>query len=126
MASKDEGEFKSNAGLLSLWAGLLCGPIAWLLQLQTAYTLIPWACAHDVKAISLHIVTIAALLLTIAGAFISWRNLQKAGKREQEGESAAVARNRFMALLGIFTSAMFFLTILVQGIPSFILHPCQP
>jgi hypothetical protein len=126
MDTKGEREFKSTAGLLALWAGLLCGPLAWLLQLQVAYTLIPWACAHDVKAISLHIVTVAALLLAAAGGLISWRSLQKAGKKWSEGESEAITRSRFMALLGLFTSAMFFLTILVQGIPSFILHPCQP
>jgi len=126
MGQKVEQEFKSAAGLLALWAGLLCGPIAWLLQLQTAYILIPWSCAHDVNAISLHLVTVAALLLTAAGGFISWRNWQRTGKKKHDNEGEAISRSRFMSILGLFTSAMFFLTILVQGIPSFILHPCQP
>jgi hypothetical protein len=126
MGQKDKREFKSTAGLLALWAGLLCGPIAWLLQLQTAYILVPWSCAYDVNAISLHLVTVVALLLTAAGGFISWRNWQRTGKKEHDDEGGTVTRSRFMAVLGLFTSAMFFLTILVQGIPSFILHPCQP
>jgi hypothetical protein len=126
MGRKGEQEFKSAGGSLALWTGLLCGPIAWLLQLQIGYILIPWACAHDVQAISLHIVTVAALLLTLAGGFINWRNWQRTGKEELDGEGGTVSRSRFMAVLGIFTSAMFFLTILVQGMASFILHPCQP
>ncbi|HEV7859215.1 MAG TPA: hypothetical protein VGO91_11405 [Pyrinomonadaceae bacterium] len=126
MVNKDKQKFKTTAGLLALWVGLLCGPLAWLLQLQVGYTLVPWACAHDVNAISLHLVTVVALLLTSLGGFISWRNWQRTGKKERDDEGEAVSRSRFMALLGLFTSAMFFLTILVQGIPSFILHPCQP
>jgi hypothetical protein len=125
MGKKSEQEFKSTGGLLAQWAGLLAGPLAWLLQLQTAYTLVSWACAHDVQAISLHIVTVAALLLTAAGGFIAWRSWQRAGKEWPGGEGGAVSRSRFMSVLGLFTSAMFFLVILVQGSASFILHPCQ-
>jgi hypothetical protein len=35
-------------------------------------------------------------------------------------------RSRFMAVLGLLTSILFFLIILAQSIPSFILSPCQP
>lgn len=126
MGKQSEHEFKSTGGLAAQWVGLLSGPLAWLLQLQTAYTLVSWACAHDVHAMSLHIVTAAALLLTAGGGFIAWRCLQRAGKEPSGGEGRAVSRSRFMAVLGLSTSAMFFLVILVQGSASFILHPCQP
>lgn len=126
MDETGDREFKSARVLLAQWAGLLAGPLAWLLQLQTGYTLIPWACAHDAHAISLHVVTIAALLLTAAGGFVAWRGWQRAGREQPGGEGRAAARSRFMSILGLLTSAMFFLVILVQGSASFILHPCQP
>lgn len=126
MDKTGEREFKSTGGLLAQWAGLLSGPVAWLLQFQTGYTLIPWACAHDAKAVSLHVVTLVALLLTAAGGFVAWRGWQRAGREQNGGEDRAAARSRFMFVLGLFTSAMFLLVILVQGSASFILHPCQP
>jgi hypothetical protein len=36
-----------------------------------------------------------------------------------------LARSRFMAGLGMMTSAMFGLTILMQGAATYIFHPCQ-
>lgn len=124
--NESEQNFKRTSGIFAQWAGLLIGPLAWLLQLQVAYTLVPWACAHDVHAISLHIVTIATLLLAAGGCFIAWHTWQAAGQQWPSGEGGAIGRSRFMAVLGLVTSAMFFLVILMQGIASFILHPCQP
>jgi hypothetical protein len=141
---------RAGGGLLVQWTGLLAGPIAWLLQLQVAYVLIPWACAHDQQNLSLHLVTIASLLLTAGGAFIARRDWRGDGSEPPGdtvgtgsagrvngvggvggvgGVSSAVnarARSRFMAVLGLCTSAFFFLVILVQGLASFILNPCQP
>lgn len=121
-----EKDTKPSGGLLAQWTGLLAGPFAWLLQLQTAYVLIPWACAHDQQGISLHLVTLASLLLTAAGAFIAWRSWQSAGREWPGPAGGPIPRSRFMAVLGLCTSAFFILVIIVQGLASFILHPCQP
>jgi hypothetical protein len=120
-----EREEKSWGALLAQWTGLLAGPVAWLLQLQVAYTLVPWACAHDQQSISLHVVTIVALLLCVGGAFVSWREWQRAGRDLPGAEGGPTPRSRFMAVMGLATSAFFLLVILMQGVASFILHPCQ-
>lgn len=126
MSRAKEKEEKSTGALLAQWTGLLAGPVAWLLQLQVAYTLIPWACTHDQQGISLHVVTLVALLLSVAGAFVSWREWQRAGRELPGPAGGPIPRSRFMAVMGLATSAFFFLVILMQGLASFILHPCQP
>ena len=40
-----EQDVSQGMGPLALWAGLLLPPIAWLLNLQISYILVPWACA---------------------------------------------------------------------------------
>jgi hypothetical protein len=117
---------KPGRGLLLQWTGLLAGPLAWVLQLQVAYVLVPWACAHDRQSISLHVVTIVSLLLTAVGALISLREWRRKGREWPGPGGGKIPRSRFMAVLGLFMSAFFFLVILVQGLASFILHPCQP
>lgn len=108
------------------WVGLLTGPIVWLVQFQIIYTMVPWECAHDRQKILMHVVMVVALLLVAGGAFIAWRNWQRAGVKWPNGDNPVISRSRFMAVIGLLTSAMFFFVILVQGVASFILQPCQP
>ena len=110
---------------LALWTGILAGPVAWLLQMQTSYALVPWACATG-HVFVLHLVTLAGLLIAAAGAWLAWRDWRRFGKEWPKGKGGPQMRRRFMAVLGLLTSVMFFLVILAQGIPSFILNPCQP
>jgi hypothetical protein len=113
----------SNA--LALWTGILAGPVAWLLQMQTGYALVPWACATG-HVFVLHLVTLAGLLIAAAGALLAWRDWRRFGKQWPQARGGPQMRRRFMAVLGLLTSVMFFFVILAQGIPSFILNPCQP
>lgn len=125
METATEKHFSKGGGLLELWTGMLAGPIAWLLQLQTNYILAQLVCSRT-SHVMLHVITVVALLLAAGGGLIAWRSWQQAG-REWPGESEGVVpRSRFMAVVGLLTSVMFFLVILAQGIPSFILNPCQP
>ncbi len=110
---------------VSLWAGILAGPVAWLLQMQTGYALVPWACATG-HVFVLHLVTLGGLLIAAAGALIGWREWQRAGREWPKGKGGPQTRRRFMAVLGLLTSVLFFFVIVAQGIPSFILNPCQP
>lgn len=126
MPYEAEKDTRPSRALLRQWTGLLAGPFAWVLQLQVAYLLIPWACAHDQQSISLHIITLVALLLTAGGAFISWQDWREYGAELPGDAGGRVPRSRFMSISGLLTSAFFFLLILMQGIASFILHPCQP
>src|SRR4051812_45535055 len=110
---------------MRLWAGILAGPIAWFLQMQVSYALVPWACATG-HLIVLHLLTLGGLLIAAAGALTAWREWQRLGREWPKGAGGPQARSRFMAVLGLLASIMFFLVILAQGIPSFLLNPCQP
>lgn len=127
MASKNESYLARNAGLRMQWTGVLAGPLAWGLHMQVNYSLVPWVCAHGGE-ILIHLVTILALLITALGAFSAWRGLKDAGAAGAEAkanDSGQLPRARFMGILGLFTSAMFFLVIIAQEIPSYFFHPCQ-
>jgi hypothetical protein len=108
----------------ALWTGLLLPPLAFLINLELAYALVPPACTAETR-ILVHVVHLASFLLALYGWLVARRCWQRAGRTwpGQEGES--MGRNRFMAGLGILTGALFLLVIVAQWIPSLLLDPCQ-
>lgn len=127
MAKNNESYLASWRGILVQWAGLLAGPTAWGLHMQANYSLVPLACKRGGE-IYIHLVTVLALLVTLLGAYAAWRLWQEGG-REDGGASSdggsRPSRARFMGALGLLTSALFFIVIIAQEIPSFFFHPCQ-
>jgi hypothetical protein len=110
---------------LSLGAGLFAGPAAWAMQLQVVYALVPWACKHH-RTYLLHVMTATFLLVSVAGGLLAWREWRRVGGGWPSGtEGDPDTRSRFMAVLGIFTSALFTLVILAQWVPAFVFDPCQ-
>ena len=122
MAKKKESNPSHTRDLLMQWTGLLAGPFAWGLHMQVNYSLVPWVCKNGVE-ILIHLVTVLALLITALGAFAAWRTWQEG--EETNVDDAALSRTSFMGVLGLLTSAMFFLVIIAQEIPSYYFHPCQ-
>lgn len=112
-------------GLFMQWMGVLAGPVAWGLHMQTNLSLVPWACKNG-GLLMLHVVTVLALVVTAFGAFAAWRGWQEGAAEEVETDGGSrISRARFMGALGLLVSAMFFLVIIAQAIPSFMFHPCQ-
>ena len=116
-------EFSTTRGILLLWFSVLAGPIAWALNQEISYLFVPWACASGTR-LMLHAVTLAALLLSLAGAFVGWRCWHRTGAEWHDAEGGVIGRSRLMALGGIALGAMFALVILAQGYPSLVLSPC--
>lgn len=125
MAKRNENHLRRPRGLLMQWSGLLAGPVAWALHMQTNYALVPWACKTSGGTLLLYLVTMLALLITGIGAFCAWRGWQEGAGLEPDGSDALISRARFMGGLGLFISAMFSILIIAQAIPGFFLHPCQ-
>ncbi len=112
----------ARAGRLTF--GLLGAPLMWAAQMQTLYSLGTMACG-DRARISLHLVSLLALLVAAAGAVVAWRAWRAVGPEWPPDAGDVPDRARFMAMAGIITSAGFFLLILAQAIPTFVFAICR-
>ncbi|HEX2204586.1 MAG TPA: hypothetical protein VHG91_14840 [Longimicrobium sp.] len=116
--------FREPRGMAALWFAVLAGPLAWMLGLNAGYALVRVACAKQ-EMLLLHAVSLATLLLALAGGFVAWREWGRAG-REWPGEGGGtLSRSRFMAALGLLASALFSLVIVAQWAASLFFDPCM-
>ena len=120
-----EEYFERPKGKLALWTGVLGGPVAWAVQMQTGYALTYFSCPHPRLAAVHHAVTLLLLGAAIACTALAWRDWRRIGVGEPQGvEGGVPGRSRFLATLGILTSGLFSLVIFSQWLPMFFLSPC--
>jgi hypothetical protein len=108
----------------ALWAGVLIPPVAFLVNLEVAYALVPVACGAR-TVVLVHVVHLVSLALTVFAGVVAWRTWQRSGAIWPGGEGGRLGRTQFLAGMGILMGLMFAVVILAQWIPSFILDPCQ-
>jgi len=109
---------------LPLWTGILAAPLAFALNLTATYALVKWSCAAD-RAGVLHLISLVALFIVLAGASVSWIALQHSPAAVETDEGTPPARARFMALLGLASSAFFLLAVVANAYPQWVLDACQ-
>lgn len=110
---------------LRLWIAVLGPPLAFLVNLQTTYALVPVVCGQrDVPHAALHLVTLLLLALTVAAGVHGWRLLQASGEEWPGEEATPEDRSRLLALLGVLSAAFFGLILLAQWIPTLVLSAC--
>ena len=124
MDSEAVREFKEGAGPGALWAGILAGPMAALVQLQANYALVLWVCGTG-RAWALHAVSLAALLVAVGAGLLSWRNWQRAGADWDDEGAGVLPRSRFMAAVGMLVSAHSALVVVAQWVAVFVYSACQ-
>ena len=107
-----------------MWIALLASPIIWLMSFEARFALAPWACTFQNKW-ALHGVAVAAVLLCLACAFISFRAWRSVGAHEPTPDPGAVPRTNFLAILGIVTGCGTAMIVIAQSIPDFMLGACQ-
>ena len=117
-------EFKSGAGPGALWAGILAGPVAALVQLQADYALVLWVCGTG-QTWALHAVSLGALLVAAGAGLLSWRNWRRAGADWDDEGAGVLPRSRFMSAVGIFVSAHSALVVVAQWVAVFVYSACQ-
>jgi hypothetical protein len=103
---------------------MLVGPLAFLLNLELSYVLVPWVCATG-RHFLLHMVPLGALLLTVSAGVSAWRNWRRAGRAGSDSTAGVMPRSRFMAGAGLLTSGLFVLVLVAQWLPNVMLIPCQ-
>src|SRR4051812_25077936 len=92
-ARDERGWFSSPVGIGMLWAGILAGPTAWALDLTISYAIVQWTCGSQHTSV-LHLITLAALLMTAAGAAASWTALQRTNDDTTEDGPRPIDRGR--------------------------------
>ena len=118
------GEFKEGAGPVVLWACILAGPTAALVQLQANYALVLWVCGTG-RAWALHAVSLAALAVCAGAGLLAWRNWRAAGADWDDGGAGVLPRSRFMSAVGMFVSAHSALVVVAQWVAVFVYSACQ-
>lgn len=109
---------------LPLWTGILAGPVAWSSDLAVSYALVKWSCLARREDV-LHLVTAGALALVAGGAVVAWSAFQRTrGDRPEDGGDPR-QRARFMAMLGLASSAFFAVATVALAIPWWVLDACH-
>jgi hypothetical protein len=123
-ATESTEYLRGGRGIAVLWFAVLAGPLAWMLGLNAEYSLVRVACAKDTN-LSLHLVSLATLLLALAGGWVAWREWKRTGRRWPGEAGGPLARSEFMAAIGLLTSALFSLAIVTQWVASLFFNPCM-
>ncbi len=116
--------FSSTGQLAQLWLGLLGPAVVWLTQFELNYLLVPWVCAHGHREV-LAVVSVVALACAGGLGLLAWTNWRRAGQHWPGEQSDTATRTRFLAVLGLLVSGLFFLLIAAQGIAVWFINPCR-
>ena len=108
----------------ALWLGVLLGPAAALVALEVSYVLVQRACASG-QLLPVHLSFLGCLLAAAGAGVVAWREWGRWGARIASAQGGREGRSRFLALLGMLSSAIFALTILLQWSATLYYHPCQ-
>lgn len=113
-----------NAGRSALysWAGSIAGPAAWALSTQASYSWATLSC--DAGARSSTFLTIALALLSLAGAFFSWRALRAIDISPAQPPRTPRTK-RFVAGMGIGMGILFSIGILFQFLATVVFTGCE-
>ena len=103
---------------------VVAGPAIVAIEMQTNFVLVRQACSAQ-RNVMLYGVVIVAMILTIASALIAISIWRRTGAVWPTEAVDLANRVRFLAVLGILSSAMSFLVILAQGIATVHFDPCQ-
>jgi hypothetical protein len=105
-----------------LLAGVFVGPLAWFVQLEANYALVPWVCSGGHRIVLLVVAAVAIAASTLAG-LAAWRSWP--GGERLTGEPKGIEGARLLSLLGVLLSASFVVVLIASAIPPLVLRPCD-
>jgi hypothetical protein len=122
--SQAEGEkFARTTTTLALWFGVLGGPAAGFANVLVGYPAVDRACVSN-SSVVLHGLTLLFLAVAILAGVTSWRLRRRAGEWP-ETAGGLLPRSRFMATVGMLTSAVSVFGMILQWIPVFFIGACH-
>jgi hypothetical protein len=104
------------------WVQMLGAPVAWYLQQQTSYALVPLAARHGATW-AIHASTVVFALVAGACGLLALHRRRSA--RAGMADGYATGRARFMNAVGLMISALFLLLILIQGLSVLFFPPAE-
>ena len=120
----DVQTFRSGRVMAYLWTGILAAPIAWALDEGIGYSLVPHACSTG-HGYVLHVTSALCLLVAAVAFLIAFRMFILVPPSSTEDGGDPSSRSRFMAIAGMISSAVFFMVMIAEAIPRFILSACD-
>jgi hypothetical protein len=111
-------------GRMSLLAGLLTGPVVVLLNQVLIYASNMWVCGKGMSW-SLHIIPVLSLVMTLTAAYVAHRDWTDLGRGIRDNDATIVERSRFLALLGMGSSALSALLLVAMWLTIFVFGPCM-
>jgi hypothetical protein len=91
---------------------------------EANFVLVRQACAAQ-RNVMLYTVTVVALLLTALVGLLGFMTWRSAGAQWPSEGADVATRTRFIAVVGMLGSVIFFLVTLAQGIATVFYDPCQ-
>lgn len=115
--------------LASLWAGMLTGPVAWLMLLEFNYVGAYVACESG-RTWFMHLAVLVALAAVAAAGVLGWRARYVPALPDDVptlplSEQTHVQRTNWMSVAGAAISAWFVVVILAMEVPLLVLKECQ-
>lgn len=123
MREDAERYYAGHRGIATLWLGFLLPPAAWLLHVSVSFGVATALCGSGSQWV-LHLLTVAALAVSLAGGWIAWRNWRATGEDTNPDEGGTLARSKFLALAGLASSAFFSLAIGTAELAGWMVGPC--
>jgi len=112
------------ASLPRLIVAFFAAPLAWLIDLEASYAIVPWACAHGRRGV-LFVIPTACLALIAIGSSICWSAWSTLRRQSALDGGSVADRNSFIALLGLLMHATFALLIVTTFAARYLLSPCE-
>jgi hypothetical protein len=115
---------------LVLWFGVAGAPAAWVVQFAVGYW-IGWAeCSPTgsqwgISIVAWSIVVTAAAAACAAAAGVTAAALFRGVDAEQDDDPPPSGRIRFLAIVGMAITPLFFAMIVMNGVGAAVLHDCH-
>ena len=119
---RERAEMAQTYTTRALWFAMLAGPAAGMLMVWINYPTVDRACVGG-NRLWLHALSLLFLLIAGSAWFTSWRYYQRVGDFPLT-EGGVMPRSRFMSLVGLFTSSLAIVEIIMQWIPIFVIGSC--
>jgi hypothetical protein len=124
MSETLEVQFREGRRVTQLWAGILLGPAAWVVDFVLSYAVTHHECSTG--AMLWHRTSsVIAVLVALWAAYLGWDSKGRLPDDVPIHEGTVLARSRAMAIAGMWMGLWFAMIIIAEAVPRFILSPCD-